>query len=335
MDSVLIVDDEPAVRDLMARWVSSLGLSATTAGTADEALETLRGHQCDLAFIDIMMPGHDGLWLADQMSREHPATAVVLATAYTSLLEESGEAQPVADLLIKPFARDRFELAVDRGRRWRKQALEEIGWHSRLSREMCENTDRICAELERAVRGGMTEEEYLIGVAQERTPHTMAHAERVARYAVSAARAMKYAGSIGEIEMAARMHDIGKISVPDALLSKPSPLTPGEEAIMRRHVDTGAEILESTPTLFDLAPIVLATHEWFSGGGYPVGLAHDAIPEASRLIAVCDAYDAMTQDREYRSRLDSAEAIAELLRCSETQFDPEMLAAFLGVLGRH
>src|SRR6266851_3322953 len=79
--SVLIVDDEPAVRDLMARWVSSLGLRAQTAANADEALASLRRQQCDLAVIDVMMPGHDGLWLAGEMQREHPHTAVIVATA--------------------------------------------------------------------------------------------------------------------------------------------------------------------------------------------------------------------------------------------------------------
>jgi HD-GYP domain-containing protein (c-di-GMP phosphodiesterase class II) len=86
--------------------------------------------------------------------------------------------------------------------------------------------------------------------------------------------------------------------------------------------------------MFDLAPIVLATHEWFDGGGYPLKLARDAISPASRIIGVIDSYDAMTQDRSYRTRLNSAEAVSELLRCSGTQFDPTIVTAFLGVLGR-
>src|SRR6185503_21392953 len=108
LKSVLIVDDEPAVRDIMSRWVASLGLRAKTAATADEALEALQTEHCDLAVIDVMLPGHDGLWLATQLQRDHPNTAVVIATAYTDLFEADAPGRPIADLLVKPFQRERF-----------------------------------------------------------------------------------------------------------------------------------------------------------------------------------------------------------------------------------
>jgi putative two-component system response regulator len=318
----------------MARWVASLGLRPQTAATAEEALATLRSAHYDLAVIDVMMPGHDGLWLASQMQRDYPHTAVVIATAYTELLGADAQEAPVADFLIKPFQRDRFALAVDRGRQWRKEALEEVEWHARLSIELQERTERICASLT-----GITprsDVESLLTVARERMPETVAHSDRVARFAVSVAREMEIDHIVGDsIEVAARFHDIGKAAMPDALLTKPSPLTPGEMAIMRRHVDAGAAILASSRALEPAAAIVLASHEWFGGGGYPRKLAGAAIPMASRIIAVVDAYDAMTQDRAYRIRLDSTDAVAELLRCCPSQFDPEIVSAFLAVLGRH
>src|SRR3954447_15881666 len=125
LTSVLIVDDEPAVRDLMSRWVSALGLRPQTAGSAAEALATLRTQHYDLAVIDVMMPGHDGLWLADEMQREHPHTPAGVAPPYNEPPRGGPPPPPVADYLIKPFQRERFTLAVDRGRQWRKQALEE------------------------------------------------------------------------------------------------------------------------------------------------------------------------------------------------------------------
>src|SRR5262244_202358 len=103
MSSVLIVDDEPAVRDLMARWVAALGMRPDTASNAEEALATMRATHYDLAVIDVMMPGHDGLWLATQLQRDHPHTAVVIATAFTDLLDGDERKAPIADLLIKPF----------------------------------------------------------------------------------------------------------------------------------------------------------------------------------------------------------------------------------------
>lgn len=335
LSSVLIVDDEPAVRDLMARWVASLGLRPKTAASADEALATLREQHCDLAVIDVMMPGHDGLWLATQLQRDHPHTAVVIATAYTELLDADSQSRPIADMLVKPFQRDRFALAVDRGRQWRKETLEDVQWHARLSVEVSDRAEHVIA----AVAGrpqGVSEIEALNTLATECMPETMAHAERVTRYAQSVAREMGVETTLGmTLELASRFHDIGKVAMPEALLTKPSPLTPGELAIMRRHVDLGAEILQATAALASIAPLVMASHEWFNGGGYPRRLAGSDIPLGTRIITAVDAYDAMTQDRSYRMGTHSRDAIAELLRCTPTQFDPDIVTAFLSILGTH
>jgi response regulator RpfG family c-di-GMP phosphodiesterase len=333
--SVLIVDDEPTVREIMSRWVAALGLESKTAANADEALALLQTHHCDLAVIDLMMPGHDGLWLANQLKEHHPHTAVVIATAHTDLIEGDSRNIPIADLLVKPVARNRFALAVHRGRQWRKQALDEVQWHARLWIELRDRVESVCAEIDHAASQGADEGDLLVKMAVDRIPDTMAHAERVARHAVAVAREFTSDRTLGaELEAAARLHDIGKIAMPESLLTKPSALTAGERAIMRRHVDAGAEILASTRSLNALAHLVLATHEWFGGGGYPLKLAGAAIPLASRIITVCDAYDVMTQGRHYRSRLDTADAVTELVRCVETQFDPDVLAVFLGILGR-
>ena len=335
MHSVLIVDDEPSVRNIMARWVAALGLQPKTAASAEEALETLRTEHYDLAVIDVMMPGRDGMWLAGELQRDHPHTAVVIATAYTELLDGDAQSRPIADLLVKPFQRDRFELAVDRSRQWRKQAIEEVHWHAALATEVSEHTARLCASIERGQ--GVDEIAIITGLVHERAADVIAHGCRVERYAVAVAREL----GVGQDEpgdlfgLAARFHDVGKAAMPEALLTKPSPLSPGETAVMHKHVEAGARMLAASRTLAQLAPIVLASHEWFGGGGYPTRLAGDRIPLASRIIAVADAYDAMTHGRLYRTGIGSSEAIGELLRCQCTQFDPEIVAAFLTVLGKH
>jgi putative two-component system response regulator len=332
--SVLIVDDEPTVRDLMARWVESLGLQPRTAANAEEALASLTAKHCDIAVIDIMMPGKNGLWLAGELRRDYPHTAVVLATAYSELLD--GSSEPVVDLLVKPFRRERFVLAVDRGREWRRRAVEEIEWHARLSKEVRERVAAVCQMLEQVRAKGGDEVTALLTIAQDRTPDVAAHSERVVRFCLSIAHDMPALDSgLTDLELGARFHDIGKIATPEPLLTKPSPLTPGEVAIMRLHVDAGSELVDGTAALRHLSPVVGASHEWFDGRGYPRKLAGSDIPLASRIIAVADAYDAMTQDRAYRSRLDSSEAVSELLRCSPTQFDPDVVVRFLTILGRH
>jgi putative two-component system response regulator len=335
MPSVLIVDDDPAVRAVMARWVSFLGLAPGTASGADEALATLRLEHYDLAVIDVMMPGHDGLWLADEMRREHPLTAVVIATAYTSLLDGDRQPAPVADLLIKPFQRDRFALALDRALQWRKGAFDEVRWQTVLSVEIDDRRREISADL-RARATADTEATALARIVAETLPDVMEHGDRVARFAHSVARELSLgADDCRIVALAARFHDIGKAAMPGALLTKPSPLTPDEQAVMRRHAEIGADIVMSTRTLTDLGPIVRATHEAFAGWGYPRRLRRAEIPLASRIIAVVDAYDAMTENRPYHRAIGSSEAVTELLRCSGTQFDPEVVAAFLAVLSRH
>jgi putative nucleotidyltransferase with HDIG domain len=214
--------------------------------------------------------------------------------------------------------------------------LDELRSHGVLTIEVRDRTERICADIRQRVANGANDLHALAAFSWEQTPDTAAHGERVARYAQSVAR------ELGLIEpdddalaIAAQFHDVGKAAMPEALLSKPSPLTLGEIAVMQLHVEMGVQILGSTPTLAHTAAIVRASHEWFGGGGYPSRLSGTQIPIASRIIAVVDAYDAMTQDRGYRSRLDTPDAIRELLRCTPAQFDPDVVTAFLKILGRH
>jgi cyclic di-GMP phosphodiesterase len=332
-NTILIVDDEPAVRDVMARWLSTSGAEVKTAANAHEALATVQENPCDIAVIDVRMPGPDGVWLKDELHRTHPHTAVVLATAYTDLVDGRQATAGIADLLVKPFARDRFMLALDRGRQWRKQALDDLRWHAQLSAEVRDRTSEICHAL--AAADSDDELETLTALVDERAPAVMPHSERVSRFAVAVARELDLDLQLLPIvALVARVHDVGKAAMPEPLLRKPSAHTAGEQAMMRRHVEIGAEILAATRTLGDVAPLVLATHEWFGGGGYPLQLAGEDIPLVSRIIGVVDAHDAMTQNREYRPALDRGAAIAELLRCARTQFDPAVVTAFLAVLGR-
>ncbi len=124
----------------------------------------------------------------------------------------------------------------------------------------------------------------------------------------------------------------GKVAIPDEILSKPGPLDESEWEFMKRHTIIGERIISRRRRSRPLARLVRSTHEHYDGGGYPDGLAGDEIPLISRIVAVCDAYDAMISNRPYRDARDPQAAIAELLRCSGTQFDPEVVEAFIGAL---
>ena len=182
-----------------------------------------------------------------------------------------------------------------------------------------------------------TDADELIAMATARMPDTVAHGERVARYAEMIGRELGIRGyQLTIIWDAARFHDIGKLAIPTSLLNKPAALTDEERRIVRRHVDIGAELLIQTRTLAHLAPLVFASHEWFNGGGYPLGISGSAIPIGSRIIAIADAYDAMTQDRRsYRSSSATETAVEEIRGGAHRQFDPVVADVFLSVLARH
>jgi HD-GYP domain-containing protein (c-di-GMP phosphodiesterase class II) len=132
---------------------------------------------------------------------------------------------------------------------------------------------------------------------------------------------------LGMLKYAARLHDVGKLNVPDAILQKPGPLDEDEWAVMRRHPEWGAEMIAQVPGLEELATLVVAHHERWDGHGYPSGLAGERIPLASRVISACDAFEAMVTRRPYRAPLSVDEALAELVSAAGTQFDPQVVGA--------
>jgi len=173
----------------------------------------------------------------------------------------------------------------------------------------------------------------LAAAIDARDPATHDHSRRVALIARLIAEQMQLPREeIEEIELAALLHDIGKLGVPDAILRKPGKLTPSEWALVRTHPEVGAEILAGFPQLQRIVPLVRAHHERWDGTGYPCGLRGDAIPLGAAIIGLADALDTMLSDRPYRPALPLCEAVEEIRRCRATQFHPDVVDAFLAAL---
>jgi len=173
----------------------------------------------------------------------------------------------------------------------------------------------------------------LADAMEAKDPYTYGHAEMVARHCLRIANHLELSAEERNIvAYAALLHDVGKIGVSDGILNKPGMLLPEERNLMRSHVRIGHDLLQRVPALTRAADILLHHHEWYDGNGYPDGLAGDAIPLLARIVAVVDAYSAMITARSYKGAIPDAEARAELRRCMGTQFDPQVVEAFLSVL---
>jgi putative nucleotidyltransferase with HDIG domain len=173
----------------------------------------------------------------------------------------------------------------------------------------------------------------LAAALEAKDAYTNDHASQIAELAGAVCERLGIpAGEARIIRLGALLHDIGKIGIPEAILRKPGPLSAEEMARMQEHPDIGARILEPVPYFADLVPLVRSSHERWDGGGYPDGLGGPAIPLGSRVIAVCDAFHAMIEDRVYRKALSVEGAVAEIERCSGSQFDPSCAGALVAVV---
>jgi HD-GYP domain-containing protein (c-di-GMP phosphodiesterase class II) len=186
-------------------------------------------------------------------------------------------------------------------------------------------------ELGRAYRGTAL---LLRDLLEEDDEYTGRHTEDVVGLSVTVAERMELDEDTRRAaELGALLHDIGKIAVPSEIINKPGPLDDDEWAIMKTHTVEGQRMLQQVGGLLaDVGVVVRASHERWDGGGYPDGLAGEAIPVAARIVSACDAYNAMTTDRSYRKSLGLERAVEELRRCAGTQFDPAVVAALVAVV---
>jgi diguanylate cyclase (GGDEF)-like protein len=187
------------------------------------------------------------------------------------------------------------------------------------------NTDRASA--------GRQSTDVLIRALAERHPDLEGHLDGVAELAIAVGRRLGLEGqALDHLRLAAELHDVGKVAIPDAIIDKRGPLDHDEWVFMRRHTLIGERIVAAAPALSAVARLVRASHERWDGGGYPDRTQGEDIPLGARIVAVCDAYDAIVADRPYRRARSSAEALAELHRCAGTQFDSAVVDAFAAAL---
>jgi putative nucleotidyltransferase with HDIG domain len=332
VNSVLVVDDEAAMRHLMMRWVELAGHRASTASSANEALDIMAQERPAIALCDLRMPGHDGLWLAERIRRNFPDTAVIMATAARDTDPRVAEHTGAVDYLLKPFGRDRLKFALERAFDWHHSASTRREWVGRLTGEMVDRRSGLL-ELIAATAADAQPLAALLTVIGNHDPRLLAHSRRVAAMSVRIGEALALdSHALDVLRTAALLHDIGKLALPEAILLKPAALSLEEKEVVRQHPDIAVELLKTCAGCDESVAIVHAANERYDGSGYPLALDGELIPLASRILAVADAYDAMTHTQIYRDAMPSSEAAKEILRCSSTQFDPIVTATLLEIL---
>jgi putative nucleotidyltransferase with HDIG domain len=332
--TILVVDDDAAVRHVISSVLREEGYTVRAAASAEQALELLRASgEVPTVLSDLKMPGHDGIWLLDQILQRHPHAAVVMLTGYGDT-ENAVEClkRGAADYLLKPPRITDLVRAIERAQSRRKLAIARSRYHEGLAHRVREKTLELTEALRSTADAYTSTLSALVAALDAREHETSDHSQRVVRYTMAVSRRMGIDGEdLDQIARGALLHDIGKIGVPDSILLKAGPLTPAEWIEMRKHPEIGHQILQSIGFLSKAADIVLAHQERWDGGGYPRGLRGGQIPLGARIFAIADTLDAMTSDRPYRRGVSFEEARAEIARCSGTQFDPACVEAFLAV----
>ena len=328
---ILIVDDNEAMASALGDFLGAAGFNCTHVSDSTEAMALLHTEKFGVAIFDMHMPGLNGMDLLRSARSLDEDMQVLIMTAHRQL-----------DTAVSALKTGAFDY-VSKG----KPPAELLGL---VRKAVCRREEAICKRtrlqaLEQEIRlrtvelehGNARLQELLLNVIRSmalaleaRDPYTKGHSERVAVHSMAIAeRLLLPQDQISRIQLAGLLHDIGKIGVREDVLMKVGRLTDDEYTDMKRHPEVGASILRPIAQFEDIIECVLYHHERVEGNGYPRGLNGPDIPLGAKILAVADAFDAMTSDRAYRARMTVEEAIDELIRCRGTQFEPIVADAFI------
>jgi response regulator RpfG family c-di-GMP phosphodiesterase len=320
----LVVDDEPRLRRVLIRLLEGEGFQCREAGSGVEALALLEQEPVPLMISDLRMPEMDGVELLREVTKRWPETAVIVVTAVAEVESAVACLQMGAlDYVAKPFHLDEVRARVVQALDKRRLIQENRSYHLHLE-------ERVEAQARRIEELFLEGVHALVHALEAKDGYTRGHSMRVSNYSVSIARAMDLDKDLVDtIALGAELHDVGKIGVSEAVLHKAGKLSDEEYRHVMEHTVIGFRILG--PLMRD-APgalaIVRSHHERFDGKGVPDHLAGEAISLEARVVAVADAFDAMTSVRPYRPSLPVATAMKELEEGKGIQFDADIVEAF-------
>ncbi len=350
---ILFVDDEVNILKAITRLFRKEPVRVFTASSAADALAMLEAEPIQVVVSDQRMPGVTGVKLLAELRERFPSVVRILLTgnAEIDVAVDAINHGQIYRMLTKPWDDRELRATVrqaledwsmrDEIRRLnvlaKAQNAELIEMNQLLERKVDARTRELALKNQELRKAYLSTVRALSEAVDAKDPYTRGHSERVGVYASRIARELDCKPAfIERIYLSGLLHDIGKIGIPDAIIGKTDRLTPEEYALMKRHPEIGARILEPVDFLADIVPCVRHHHEWYDGStrGYPDQLAASEIPYPSRIILVADTVEAMTSDRPYRKALPLERVVEEIASYSGTQFDPTVASAFIRLAER-
>lgn len=323
-DWVVVVDDDIMNLKMAGRILSTNNMRVTALKSGQALLDYIKENETpDLILLDINMPGMDGFETLKKLREQEAGQEEIPVIFLTANDDEDSETRGLSlgamDFIKKPFVPEVLTLRV-------RHIIDLI----RLQRNLSQEVEKKTEENEKLF---MHVVHSLADAIDAKDTYTNGHSGRVAKYSKEIARRYGYSEKAqGDIYMMGLLHDVGKIGVPDAVINKPAKLTDEEFAMINNHPAMGSRILKNIKEMPALATGARWHHEKYGGGGYPDGLSGNDIPEEARIIAVADAYDAMSSRRSYRDVLPQEVVRGEIEKGKGTQFDPKFADIMLSMI---
>lgn len=326
MANVLVIDDDDLTRKLLNQMLEMEGHTCEVAVDCAQARNHLKSNNFELILCDINLPGETGLDFIKTASADYKDTATIIVTALDDPeVAKSALKRGIYDYVTKPIRLNRLSISVANALRRRQLELANRAYKEDLERMIVERTSKLQKALDGIVRATAL-------TVEMRDPYTAGHQKRVADLACLIAKECGLSKEqIDGIRMAGIIHDLGKISVPAEVLSKPSRLTKNEFNLIKEHPQVGYDILKEIEFPWPIAEMVLQHHERLDGSGYPQGLSGKGILMEARIIAVADVVEAMASHRPYRPGMGLQKALAAVVQSKGIRYDPEAVDACLKI----
>ncbi len=319
---ILVIDDEEVVRKTLSMALTMAGYLCDEAPDAGSAMEAIKKNPPEFIILDIKMPGKSGKELLPEIVSAYPSVGIIMAT---SVVDPEGIVECMKcgaqDYIIKPFKLDKVVRSIGDAMRSKRTELRVEQYRRHLE----DKVDYQAGEMRKIFLGAM---ESLVTAIEAKDKYTAGHSRRVVDLSLAIGKELgMQTGEMEDLRWGALLHDTGKIAIDPAIQNKPGRLTMEEYSYVMTHPHLGARVIQPVVNQ-NIVEMARHHHAHHNGKGFQQTLPGESIPLGCRIIAVADAFDAMTTDRPYRHSRSRKEARDEIIRCSGTQFDPRVVAAF-------